>query len=67
MILDTTALAPEPKINATTLKSNTPTSSQTSAPIITNANAIIVVNFINVPPIQESVYNFLNIIHFYRV
>lgn len=46
---DTTAPLPAPKMNATKLKSNTPTKSQTSAPIITNAKAIIVVIFILFP------------------
>ncbi len=53
MIRDTTALPPAPKINATRLKSKIPTSNQTSAPIITKANAIIVVIFIVFP--QNSV------------
>lgn len=47
---DTTACAPAPKISATKLKSKSPTSNQTSAPIITSENAIIVVIFISFPP-----------------
>ena len=44
------ALRPLPNINATMLKSNMPTSNQTSAPIITKENAIIVVIFIYCSP-----------------
>ena len=49
MILDTTASAPAPKIAATTLKSNIPTSPQTIAPIMTRTNAVTVVTFIFSP------------------
>ena len=43
------AALPAPKIQATRLKLNRPTSNQTSAPIITSENAIIVVIFIITP------------------
>ena len=50
MIRATTADAPAPKIKATRLKSNKPTISHTSAPIIVKVKAIIVVIFIFFPP-----------------
>lgn len=49
IILDTVAPVPLPKIYATRLKSNSPTSSHTSAPIITKIYAKILVIFIKFP------------------
>ena len=50
---DTTAPVPAPKIYATRLKSNIPTSNHTSEPIITKENAMIVVIFISFPRIKS--------------
>lgn len=50
MIRATTADAPAPKIKATRLKSNKPTSNHTNAPTIVKVKAIIVVIFIFFPP-----------------
>ena len=43
---ETTAVEPSPKIKPTRLKLKRPISNQTSAPIMVNVNAIIVVIFI---------------------
>ena len=46
---ETIAALPVPNMNATMLKSKSPTSNQTSAPTKTSKKAIIVVIFIFVP------------------
>ena len=57
MMRDIIAAPPAPKMNATKLKLNKPTSNHTRAPIITSENAIIVVIFIY-PPFTKSLCGF---------